>query len=270
MGKIRSVAIITKRKNPDAIAAATKIARIFSAGGVSALAVPPLRIKGCKAVEPEMVEKSVDLIVAIGGDGTTLKAFRMMPGKVPLLSINIGGHRGILSEIDTKNLENAVAKILAGKGFYDSRLRIQASSGKTRFPPALNEIMITRANLTRTPTYTIKLMGDEITSRMDGIFISTPTGSTGHSLSVGGPVLHEGMDCLILTPAAPVNRLPQIVVPVEDIMVRSMHDSYLVVDGQESFKVEAGQRIRIARYRQDARFLRLHKKGMRQLEKLGY
>jgi NAD+ kinase len=113
-------------------------------------------------------------------------------------------------------------------------------------------------------------MGDEITSRMDGIFISTPTGSTGHSLSVGGPVLHEGMDCLILTPAAPVNRLPQIVVPVEDILVKSTHNSYLVVDGQESFKIGAGQKVRISRYRQDARFLRLHKKGMRQLEKLGF
>jgi NAD+ kinase len=270
MGKIRSVAIITKRRNQDAIAAATKLAKIFSAGGVSAFVVPPLRVRGCKPLSPEMAEKEVDLIVAIGGDGTTLKAFRMMPGRVPLLSINIGGHRGILSEIDTKNLENAVAEILAGKGFYDSRLRIQASSGKTRFPPALNEIMITRADLTRTPTYTIKLMGDEMTSRMDGVFISTPTGSTGHSLSIGGPVLHEGMDCLILTPAAAVNRLPQIVVPVEDILVRSTHKSYVVVDGQESFKVEAGERIRVSRYRQDARFLRLHKKGMRQLEKLGF
>lgn len=270
MVKIRSVAIITKRKNPDAIAAATKIARILSAGGVSALTMPPLRIRGCKTLSPEMVEKAVDLVVAIGGDGTTLKAFRMVPGKVPLLSINIGGHRGILSEIDTRNVEDAVADILAGRGFYDSRLRIQASSGKTRFPPALNEIMITRADLTRTPTYTIKLMGDEIMCRMDGVFISTPTGSTGHSLSVGGPVLHEGMDCLILTPAAPVNRLPQIVVPVEDILVKSTHRSHVVVDGQESFKIEAGQKIRISRYRQDARFLRLHKKGMRQLEKLGF
>lgn len=270
MGKIRSVAIITKRKNADAIAAATKIAKILSAGGVTAFTVPPLRIRGCRALEPEEAEKSVDLVIAIGGDGTTLKAFRMLPGKVPLLSINIGGHRGILSEIDTRNVEAAVAEILAGRGFYDSRLRIQASSGRTRFPPALNEIMITRADLTRTPTYTIKLMGDEITSRMDGVFISTPTGSTGHSLSVGGPVLHEGMDCLILTPVAPVNRLPQIVVPVEDILVKSTHRSFVVIDGQESFKVEAGEKIRISRYRQDARFLRLHKKGMRQLEKLGF
>lgn len=270
MDKIRRVAIITKRKNSDAFAAAIKIAKIFSAGGVSALTVPPLQIRDCRSLAPEMVEKTVDLVVAIGGDGTTLKAFRMIPGKMPVLSINIGGHRGILSEIDTRNLENAVTEILAGKGFHDSRLRIQASSRNTRFPPALNEIMITRADLTRTPTYTIKLLGDELTSRMDGIFISTPTGSTGHSLSVGGPVLHERMDCLILTPVAPVSRLPQIVVPVEDITVKSTHRSHLVIDGQESFKIEEGEKIKISRYRQDAMFLRLHKKGMRQLEKLGF
>lgn len=270
MDKIRSVAIITKRNNPDAIAAATKIAKIFSTGQVSAFTVPPLRLKGCRSLAPEMVEETVNLVVAIGGDGTTLKAFRIMPGRVPVLSINIGGHRGILSEIDTTNLEDAVTEILAGKGFNDSRLRIQASSGRTRFPPALNEIMIVRTDLTRTPTYTINIMGDEISSRMDGIFISTPTGSTGHSLSVGGPILHECMDGLILTPVAPVNRLPQIVVPVEDMTIKSTHKSNVVIDGQENFKVEAGEKIRISRYRQDARFLRLHKNGMRQLEKLGF
>lgn len=270
MDKIRSVAIITKRDNHDAIAAATKIARILSAQEISAFTMPPLRIRGHRTLSPEMLEKTVDLVVAIGGDGTTLKAFRSISAKIPLLSINIGGHRGILSEIDTRNVENAIVEILDGKGFYDSRMRIQASSGKVRFPPALNEILITRVDLTRTPTYTIKLMSDEITSRMDGIFISTPTGSTGHSLSMGGPVLHEGMDCLILTPAAPVSRLPQIVVPVEEIIIKSTHKSHLVVDGQEIFKLEAGQSIKVSRYRQDARFLRLHKKGMRQLEKLGF
>lgn len=270
MDKIRSVAIITKRKNLDAIAAATKIAKILSVGGVSTFTIPPLKIRGYRPLEPEMARRSVDLVIAIGGDGTTLKAFRMLSGKMPLLSINIGGHRGILSEIDTKNVQAAVGKILEGHGFYDSRLRIQASIDGTKLPPALNEIMITRTDLTRTPTYAIKMMGDEITSRMDGIFISTPTGSTGHSLSVGGPVLHEGMDCLILTPAAPVNRLPQIVMPVGDITVESTHRAYIVIDGQERFKAEAGKKIRISRYGQDARFLRLHKKGMRQLEKLGF
>jgi NAD+ kinase len=105
---------------------------------------------------------------------------------------------------------------------------------------------------------------------MDGIVISTPTGSTGHSFSIGGPVLHEGMNCLILSPLASVNRMPQLVMPVEEITIQSSHESHLIVDGQETFKVDPESPIRILRYSEDATFLRLEKKGMRQLAKLGF
>lgn len=270
MARIRGVAIITKRKNTDAKAAASEIAEMLASRGITVFAVSPLRIKGCQTVSPKAVKGRADAVFAIGGDGTTLRAFRTIPGDMPHLSINVGGHRGILSEVDTDSIEMAVGDMLDGKCFVDSRLRIQASCGRRRFPPALNEILVTRADLTRTPTFTIKLMGDEISYRMDGIVISTPTGSTGHSLSIGGPVLHEGMSCLILSPVAPMNRLPQLVIPVEEVVVSSTHRSDLVVDGQESFRIDEGEEVRISRYPHDARFLRLHKKGMRQLAKLGF
>ncbi|MGI0025715.1 MAG: NAD(+)/NADH kinase, partial [Nitrososphaera sp.] len=143
-------------------------------------------------------------------------------------------------------------------------------SGGIAFPPALNDILITRVSLTRTPVMSIRVMGDELSQRMDGIVISTPTGSTGHSFSIGGPVLHEGMSCLILTPMASLSRMPQLVIPVEEITIQSTHETHLIVDGQETFKVEPERPIRISRYADDATFLRLHKKGMRQLSKLGY
>jgi len=113
-------------------------------------------------------------------------------------------------------------------------------------------------------------MGDEIKQRMDGIVISTPTGSTGHSFSVGGPVLHEGLSCLSLTPIASVNRMPHIVIPLEEILIRSTHECHMILDGQEMFKVHADDTINILRCSDDAIFLRLHKKGMRQLAKLGF
>jgi NAD+ kinase len=254
MAKVRAVAMITKRNNAEAKAAAENIAKMLDSKGVVAYAISPLKIKGVDTIEPAEVKDKADLVFALGGDGTTLKAFRTIPGDVPLLSINVGGHRGILD----------------GKGFYDSRIRIQAFSGKTAFPPALNEILITRADLSRTPTISIKLMGDEKSHRMDGIVISTPTGSTGHNLSIGGPVLHEGMSCLILSPIAPVNKMPQLVIPIEEIVVKSSHKSHLVIDGQENYIIKAGQEVRIARYPHDVRFLRLNKKGMRQLAKLGF
>lgn len=269
--RIRSAAIVTKLHNSEAESAAAKVAQLLAKSGTKIFLLEPLRLEGGIPVKfEELKSLKVDLVVAIGGDGTTLRAFRLSPLEVPLMSMNIGGHRGILSEVDTPLLEGAVQSLLSGKCFIESRIRIQASVGSQVFPPALNDILVTRTNLIRTPVLSISLMGDEIRQRMDGIVVSTPTGSTGHSFSIGGPVLHEGMNCLIASPIAPVNRMPQLVIPVEEIVITSNHDSQIVIDGQEIFHAPAGEEIRISRFAHDAHFMRLRKKGMRQLAKLGF
>ena len=66
----------------------------------------------------------------------------------------------------------------------------------------------------------IKMMGDVMEHRMDGIIISTPTGSTGHSFSSGGPVLYEGLESLLLSPIAPLNKMPQLVIPADEIEIK--------------------------------------------------
>ena len=268
---IRSVAMITKNDNSEAEAAANRVYRLLAKNKAKVYCVLPLKIDGATPVrQEELKDAKLDLAFAIGGDGTTLRAFRAMPAKVPLFSINSGGHRGILSEAGADSIDESVSMIFAGKYFYDSRIRIRASVNGKALPPALNDILITRVSLTRTPLVSIKLMGDEIKQRMDGIVVSTPTGSTGHSFSIGGPVLHEGMSCLILSPIASVNRMPQLVIPVEDIVVQSSHESHVIIDGQETFRVDADKPIKISRFSDDATFLRLQKKGMRQLAKLGF
>ena len=84
------------------------------------------------------------------------------------LSINSGGHRGVLSEVSADAIDEALNAILAGKYVYDPRIRIQASVNGRVFPPALNDILIVRVSLTRTPLLSIMLMGDKIKQRMDG------------------------------------------------------------------------------------------------------
>jgi NAD+ kinase len=268
---IRNVAIITKIGSSEADSAAIKVSKLLGKSKVQVHSVFPLVIDDAMPVRPEELKDiKLDLVFAIGGDGTTLRAFRTIPGKVPVFSINSGGHRGILSEIGAESIDEAINSILAGKYVYDSRIRIQASVNGKLFPPVLNDILIIRVSLTRTPLLSIMLMGDKIKQRMDGIVVSTPTGSTGHSFSVGGPVLHEGMSCLILTPIASVNRMPQLVIPVEEILIQSTYESHLIIDGQETFKINADEPIKILRFSNDAIFLRLQKKGMRQLAKLGF
>jgi NAD+ kinase len=268
---IRNVAIIAKIGSSEAESAAIKVSKLLLKSRVQVHSVFPLVIDDAMPVRPEELKDiNPDLVFAIGGDGTTLRAFRTIPGNMPLFSINSGGHRGVLSEISAESIDEAINAILAGKYVYDSRIRIQASINGKVFPPVLNDILIIRVNLTRTPLLSIMLMGDKIMQRMDGIVVSTPTGSTGHSFSVGGPVLHEGMSCLILTPIASVNRMPQLVIPVEEILIQSTHESHLIIDGQETFEINAGESIKILRFTNDAIFLRLQKKGMRQLAKLGF
>jgi NAD+ kinase len=268
---MRNVAIMTKTGSSEADSAAIRVSKLLGKSKVHVHSVLPLVIDDAMPVRPEELKDiNPDLVFAIGGDGTTLRAFRTIPGNVPLFSINSGGHRGVLSEISAESIDEAINAILAGKYVYDSRIRIQASVNGRVFPPVLNDIFIIRVSLTRTPLLSIMLMGDKINQRMDGIVISTPTGSTGHSFSVGGPVLHEGMSCLVLTPIASVNRMPQLVTPLEEILIQSTHESHLIIDGQETFKINAGEPIKILRFSNDAIFLRLQKKGMRQLAKIGF
>jgi NAD+ kinase len=268
---IHNVAIITKNGSSEADSAAIKVATLLNKRKIKVYSVLPFVIGDATPIKPdELKDINLDLVFAIGGDGTTLRAFRTVSGKVPLFSINSGGHRGILSEIDTESIDEAVNAILAGRYFYDCRIRIQASVNGKFFPPVLNDILIIRVNLTRTPLLSLTLMGDEIRQRMDGLIVSTPTGSTGHSFSIGGPVLHEGLSCLSLTPIASVNRMPQLVIPLEEVVIRSTYESHVILDGQETFRIQADDPIKIIRCSEDAIFLRLQKKGMRQLAKLGF
>jgi NAD+ kinase len=268
---IKNVAIITKVNNEEAYQTAKSVSELLHGKKINVFAILPLQGEKMTSVSPDSVtDLHLDLIIAVGGDGTTLKAFRIPPFNIPVLSINIGGHKGILSELSSSHLDINIESLLLGNHFYDCRMRIQASIEGSKTAPALNEILLTRANLTRTPLFAFTIMGDEVQQKMDGIIISTPTGSTGHSFSIGGPVLHESLRSIMLSPLASVNRLPFHILPVEDIQIKSSQDTVLTIDGQETHLISAGRKVTISRFPTDARFLRMKKKGARQLEKLGF
>ena len=105
---------------------------------------------------------------------------------------------------------------------------------------------------------------------MDGVITATPSGSTGHSYSLGGPILHESLDVLIITPVAPVNKLPSIVVPDEKIEIISNHDSNIIMDAQVIKTASVDEVITIRKYKKQAVFVRLKKRGLRQMSKLGF
>ena len=270
--KLKRVAVVIKYGSKESEEAGKKVAKKLISKNAEVFTIAPVSVPGAKTVEiiEDLKDKKLDLIITLGGDGTTLRTFRQLQDETPLLAINVGGNRGILSEITIDEIDNAIKQIIDGKIFLDKRIRVVASCGGEEFPPALNEIYINRKNLTKTAEIVIKFQNDTVKQKMDGVIISTPSGSTGHSFSLGGPILHESLDVLIITPVAPVYRLESIVVPDEKIEITSSHDCNIVMDAQVVKSAGFEEPIIIRKYKKPAVFVRLKKQGLRQMSKLGF
>jgi len=269
---LNKVAVVSKVGSKDSEDAARKVAKKLLAKKSQVYTISPIEVEGAKKVDTleELKTANLDLTITLGGDGTTLRTFRYLENEVPLLAINVGGNRGILSEITLDEIDTAIGQILSENVFLDKRIRVVASCKGQEYPPALNEIYINRQNLTKTSLFEIRFQNDTVTQRMDGVIVSTPSGSTGHSYSLGGPILHESLDVLIITPVAPVNRLPSLVVPDEKIEIVNSHDSNIIMDAQVVKPARFDDVITIRKYKKHAVFVRLKKRGLRQMSKLGF
>ena len=263
---------MSKVGSKDSEQAAKDIAKKLLAKKSTIYTISPIQVEGAKQLETleELKKIKLDLVITLGGDGTTLRVFRNLDNETPILTINVGGNRGILAEITYDEIDVAIDQMLKGKFFLDKRIRVVASCGGEEFPPALNEIYINRSNLTKTSEINIKFQNDTVKQKMDGVIVATPSGSTGHSFSLGGPILHESLNVLIITPVAPVYRLASIVVPDEKIEITCSHDCNIVMDAQVVKAAGFDEPIIIKKYKKPAVFVRLKKRGLRQMSKLGF
>lgn len=270
--KLKKVAIVSKVGSKESEETAKDVAKKFLAKKSKVYTIAPIQVEGAVRIDSleELKKENLDLVVTLGGDGTTLRVFRYLENETPILTINVGGNRGILAEITIDEIDEAINQILKDKFFLDKRTRVVASCGGKEFPPALNEIYISRTNLTKTAEIEIKFQNDTVKQKMDGVIIATPSGSTGHSFSLGGPILHESLDVLIITPVAPVYRLESIVVPDEKIEIISSHDCNIVMDAQVVKSAGYEEPIIIKKFKKPAIFIRLKKRGLRQMSKLGF
>ena len=269
-GVIRNIAVFSKKNNEAAEDAACYITKLLTDAGIGVFCIAMSNENDTSIGFHEFQKMNVDMIFAMGGDGTTLRALRIIPYNVPLFSINVGGHRGILSEATMDHIEQTIADILNGNYSIESSIRISTTLNGVSLPPALNDILFCRSNMTRTPTISIRFNNDIIIQKMDGLILSTPIGSTGHSLSLGGPIVHELLDCFILSPIAPLSRIPKLIIDPREIEISSNYKMQLILDGQKVYQINEQDRIRIELSCFKANFIRLRKKGFRQIEKLGF
>lgn len=220
----------------------------------------------------ELGGEKIDLIVTVSGDGTILRMLRILDNSTPCLCVNVGG-RGILAEVKPEQAKFAMDRVLEGDMFLEKRSRISTELGGEALPPALNEVHLRRQTVAHTPSFTVDFdSGAVFTQRMDGLLVSTPTGSTGHSYSYGAPFLDGSLDAFVVTPVGSINLFPTVVKRSDSpIRVLGSYALDLIIDGQEVFPVEADTYVTFRRHERDAVFIRFDAAGsFRQLKHLGF
>jgi NAD+ kinase len=176
----------------------------------SVLKISNIDIESFRCDTFKSLDNSFDLLISIGGDGTILRAITYVKDlNIPIVGINTG-RLGFLATIPMNKVEKALDEIFEGNYRISKRslLAITVGEGEAVFDLnfALNEITVSRKNTTSMISVETWLDDEYLTSYWaDGLIVSTPTGSTGYSLSCGGPVIMPESDSLVLTPIAPHN-----------------------------------------------------------------
>ncbi len=184
------------------------------------------------------LDASYDLFFSIGGDGTILKSVTFVRDLgIPIVGIN-SGRLGFLATLQKENITESIHKIMKKDYFISERslLSIETDPPNSQFESlnfALNEIAVNRKNTTSMIKVETKVNDEYLTAYWsDGLIVATPTGSTGYSLSCGGPVIDPSTNSLVITPIAPHNLNARPLVIPDDwtisLKVSGREESYLV------------------------------------------
>ena len=231
------------------------------------------------------IPKDVECIIALGGDGTLLHASRdLVDTSLPLLGINLGT-LGYLAEIECSGIAPTLDRLIADDYFIEDRMMLQGTvvtaSGEVKQDIALNDIVISRRGRLRVVDFNVYVDDVFLCSyRADGIIVSTPTGSTGYSLSAGGPIVSPDASLILLTAIAPhtlISRtivLPDhVAVSVEIVNAIDLEEggAEASFDGDTFLVPQSGGRIVISRSEKKTHFIKMnHTSFVKNLrEKLG-
>jgi len=206
----------------------------------------------------------IDLVVAVGGDGTFLRgAHAAATLGVPVLGVKVG-RLGFLTEVEPGDAAGLIAQALAGEAPVEERLAVVAEPmNGAAFEPewGMNEIMIEKRARHRLVRLRVELDGDYLTTfSADGVIVATPTGSTAYSFSARGPIVSPSVDVLVVTAVAPHMVFDRSFVLGGEQMVTlevvGDEPGLLSADGRDAVELAVGATVRIRRADQPARFVR--------------
>lgn len=261
---IRTVGIVAKTHLEDAPQVVSDIAQWLSQRGIDVrleteTATGASRLEETTFASSELPSQ-VDLILVLGGDGTLLGVARGIAecgSSVPVLAVNFGS-LGFLTEVTLPELYGALESVIARTAGIDERqmLRATVRRGDTVVATglALNDVVISKAALSSIIEFAVTIGGQFMTNvRADGVIIASPTGSTAHSLSAGGPIVHPQVRAMLLTPVAPhtlTNR--PIVIPssppvhVAPNLRGARRTAYVTFDGQSGLELLDGDTVTVS------------------------
>jgi NAD+ kinase len=226
----------------------------------------------------------IDLAIVLGGDGTALAAARQLaPAGIPILSVNVGGHLGFLTEPFAlfQDTANVWQRLRDDRYAVQQRMMLKASvadpiSLKGEAPPvadfakpeflALNEMCVKPASADRMITSILEMAIDaEVVDQYqgDGLLVATPTGSTCYNLAANGPIVHPGMSAMVVTPICPLSLSSRpIVLPSGSVVsIWPLEDRELTtklwMDGVLATSIWPGQRVDVSIADAQARFILL-------------
>ena len=209
--------------------------------------------------------KNVDLIISLGGDGTLLRAARLVAAEdIPVFGVNLGG-LGFLTQIGIDDLEKSLEKLYRERYFLDERMMLNCTVKRREEEikkfTALNDVVIGKGAFARIISLATYVNNDYvITYSADGLVVSTSTGSTAYSLSAGGPIVNPSINSIMLTPICPhtLSARPFIIGENDQVKIKleSSEEKIMVtIDGQEGFVLKPKDEVIIKKSDHKARLI---------------
>ena len=264
--RFNNVVIAAHPQIPEAYSEAVKIATFLEERGVSVY----YGLLYDDALSARITNEETDLLIALGGDGTMLRAGLLCaPYNVPVLGINLGRF-GFLMEIRHEQWDDALPQLLDGEFWLEGRMMLRAEqwrAGKIlRSWEVLNEVVVSRGQIVRPVHLDAAVDGRYLTTYVaDGLIVATPTGSTAYALAVGGPILPPELRNILLVPVAPHLSIDRAIVLAEgadvNITVHTEHQAVISADGRFPIELADGDCVRVRASDHTVQFVRIQDPG---------
>lgn len=251
----------------DAPSEAEQIARFLQGRGIKQVIAAPMPDR---AFRQRVKSGEVDLLIALGGDGTMLRAGHLCaPLGIPVLGINLGRF-GFLIEVQRDEWREMLPRLLDGRYRLENRMMLRAEHRRGDQSlgcwSVLNEVVVCRGQYVRPVRLKASVDGYTLATYIaDGLIVATPTGSTAYALAVGGPILPPDLRNILIVAVAPHLSLDRAIIlsegSVVTVTVNTNHEAVLSVDGQSPITMLDGDSVRVDALPEMARFVRFQDYG---------